>query len=273
MEIQLGNFDFTEVWDGVLYKKLSRYPLITDWEIRTLIEFADYERQHGRECTYVCEDAALLERVRQKMAQREKYLKTPRPELITECTACRHKGCRTDLVCHTAPPENARAILASGWLLSAVRARGVPAAELAKESRNAANDPADYFDYVMLSWGNCQAGDRLVMERLLGRFPTEEELGSGFTPGVRFTFTYDALARHPDAVFDGVLPMKVRGGIELEKWVQLILIPEPHRQLLEGSIPESLRSRVRYVSRCGEDLWAWAEKVYGIAREAIFPQQ
>ncbi|MBR4067188.1 MAG: phosphate ABC transporter ATPase [Clostridia bacterium] len=273
MEIQIGNFDFTEVWDGVLYKKLSHYPQVTDWEIRTLIEFTDYERRHGRECTFVCEDAALLETARRKMTQRERYLHTPRPELITECTACRHGGCRTDLVCHTASPENARSILASGWLLSAVKARGVPAAELAKESRNAANDPADYFDYVMLSWGNCQAGDRLVMERLLGRFPTEEELDSGFTPGVRFYFTYDALAQHPDAVFDGVLPMKVRDGIELEKWVQLILIPESHRQLLEGSIPERLRSRVRYVTRRGEDLWAWAEKVYGIAREHLLPQQ
>lgn len=273
MEIQIGNYDFTEVWDGVLYKKLSRYPQITDWEIRTLIEFADYERLNGRECTLVCEDAALLETVRLGMAQREKYLHTPRPELITECTACRHGGCKTDLVCHTASPENARSILASGWLLSAVKARGVSGAALVQESRNAAGDPADYFDYVMLSWGNCQAGDRLVMERLLGRFPTEEELGNGFTPGVRFFFRYDALAEHPHAVFDGVLPMKVRDGIELDKWVQLILIPQPFKQMLDDVIPENLRSRVRYVPRNGEDLWAWAEKVYAIAREALFPPQ
>ena len=89
MEIQIGHFDFTEVWDGVLYKKLSRYPAVTDWEIRTLIEFADYERSNGRACTLTCEDEALLRCIEQKMQEREKYLAVPRPELITECTACR----------------------------------------------------------------------------------------------------------------------------------------------------------------------------------------
>ena len=271
MEIQIGNFDFTEVWDGVLYKKLSRYPAVTDWEIRTLIEFTDYERANGRECVITCGDEALLRCIKRKMGEREKYLAVPRPPLITECTACRHGGCRTDLVCHTASPEDACAILRSGWLLSAVKARGLPAAALAAEGRNAANDPPDYFDYVMLSWGNCQAGDRLVMERMLGRFPTEEELGSGFTPGVRFYFRYDDLAKHPGAVFDGVLPMKVRDGIELAEWVQLILIPEPLRQQLEPCVPQTLQSRVRYVPRTGEDLWAWAEKVYGTAQVLLEP--
>lgn len=266
MRIEIGDFEFTEVWDGVLYKKLSRWPKVTDWEIRTLIEFADYEQMHGRACELVCADAALLEEIRRKMQQREKYLRVQRPQLITECTACRHGGCRTDLVCHTTSCENARSILSSGWLLSAVRARGESAETLMREPRNAAGDPADYFLYVMLGWGNCQAGDRLVTERSLGRFPTEEELGSGFAPGVRFYFRYDELAAHPQAVFDGVLPMKVRDGIELDKWVRLILIPEPLRPSLEDCIPQSLQSRVRYVPHEEEDLWQWAEKVYGIAQ-------
>lgn len=47
MLIKIGNFDYTEVWDGVFYKKLSDYPNITDWEIRTLIEFIDYEKSYG----------------------------------------------------------------------------------------------------------------------------------------------------------------------------------------------------------------------------------
>lgn len=41
MLIKVGDFEFTEVWDGVLYKKLSNYPQITDWEIRNLIEIID----------------------------------------------------------------------------------------------------------------------------------------------------------------------------------------------------------------------------------------
>ena len=71
------------------------------------------------------------------------------------------------LVCHTAPLENAISILQCGLLLSSVKARKLPDTVLQKEDRNAANDPLDYFHYVMFTWGNCQAGDRLVMERKL----------------------------------------------------------------------------------------------------------
>ena len=44
MLIQIGDFDYTEVWDGVFYKKLSNYPKVSDWEIRTIIEFIEYIR-------------------------------------------------------------------------------------------------------------------------------------------------------------------------------------------------------------------------------------
>ena len=47
MIIKVGNFECTEVWDWVFYKKLSRYPQITDWELRTIIEFIEYERKYG----------------------------------------------------------------------------------------------------------------------------------------------------------------------------------------------------------------------------------
>ena len=38
MLIRIGEFDITECWDGVFYKKLSRYPEITAWEIQTVNE-------------------------------------------------------------------------------------------------------------------------------------------------------------------------------------------------------------------------------------------
>lgn len=85
MLIKIGNFEFTEVWDGVFYKKLSNYPQITDY------------------------------------------------------------------VCHTTSATNAMKILECGKLLSARNARKVPVEELMRENRNAANDPADYFDYIMFS--------------------------------------------------------------------------------------------------------------------------
>ena len=50
MLIRIGQFDVTECWDGVFYKKLSRYPDITTWEIQTVLDFIKYEASNGRVC-------------------------------------------------------------------------------------------------------------------------------------------------------------------------------------------------------------------------------
>lgn len=263
MLIKIGDFDFTEVWDGVLYKKLSEYPKITDWEMRNIIEFVDYERLHGRECRIECEDKVLLEQIRSGFQEKARFLNYPRPEKITECTACPvRKGCMTEFVCHTTSPENARSIFRSGKLLSACKARGISAEQLMQEKRNAANDPADYFEYIMFAWGNCQAGDRLVMERKLGRFPEERDLSVDFTPGVRFYFRYEDLAKYPDATFDGVLPMKVKNEVILADWVYAVVIPLELKDQLEKDIPEDIRKKVLYMENNCTDIWEWSEKVY-----------
>ena len=62
MIIKIGKYDYTEVWDGVLYKKLSNYPQVSDWEIRTIIEFIDYESMYGRKCQLICEQHAGTEK-------------------------------------------------------------------------------------------------------------------------------------------------------------------------------------------------------------------
>lgn len=265
MLIKVGNFDCTEVWDGVFYKKLSNYPQITDWEIRTIIEFIEYENQYGRECTIECEDHDLLELITEKIKEKETYRKTPRPKLLTECTACPYrKGCVTEYVCHTTSMDHAIKIFQCGKLLSALNARNVPAEQLMSEKRNAANDPADYFEYIMFAWGNCQAGDRLVMERALGRFPDEKDLSVNFEPGVRFYFKYEELIRHPNATFDGVLPVKVKDEVVLNDWVHRIIIPMKVKSQIEDLIPSSLRERVIFVENDCKDIWDWSEKVYGI---------
>lgn len=263
MLIKIGGFAFTEVWDGVLYKNLSGYPRASAWEIRTLIEFIEYERRYGRECSIECSDDALRETICREIKEREKYIHTPRPRLITECTACPYrKGCVTDYVCHTTSVESAKLILRSGKLLSALNARKVPAGQLVAEKRNAAGDPADYFQYVMFSWGNCQAGDRLVTERRLGRFPDDEDLSVRFDPGVRFYFRYDTLIRHPGAVFDGVLPVKVKDEVILSDWIYRIVVPLRRRAELEPSVPEGLKEKVLYIDNDCRDIWDWSEKVY-----------
>ena len=272
MLVKIGNFDCTEVWDGVFYKKLSRYPQVSDWEIRTIIEFVEYEEKYGRTCEIECDDESVLRKILDGMEHKEAYLSVPRPKLLTECTACPYrKGCVTDYVCHTTSADNAVKILQCGKLLSACNARQVPVETLMGESRNAANDPADYFEYIMLAWGNCQAGDRLVMERSLGRFPDEHDLSVGFEPGVRFYFRYEQLISHPNAICDGVLPMKVRDAIILEDWVYRIVIPMKLKAALEPYVPAGLADRIIYVENDCKDIWDWSEKVYRIIEESADP--
>ena len=262
MLIRIGQFDITECWDGVLYKKLSQYPRITAWEIQTVLDFIRYEESNGRTCEIEAEKEiiAAIDRYRPIYDQGTRIQP---PQIIKECTACpTYKGCMTDYVCHTSPVENALKILACGKLLSPVRARGISAADLRKESRNAANDPEDYFEYIMFAWGNCQAGDRLVMERKLGRFPDEKDLSEGFTPGVRFFFRYDDLIRHPGAVFEGVLPLKIRDEVVLNDWVSAIIVPEIYRQQVESAVSKELRPRVHFLRNDCKDIWEWSEKVY-----------
>ena len=263
MKIDIGKHEFTELWDGVLYKALSDYPKVSDNEIKDIIDFTAYEKANGREVEITADRPDILDYVQREMKRPEKYKNVRRPEIIRECTACQIRGgCMTDFVCHTAPLENAVKILECGSLLSAVNARKLPDTVLMKEKRNAANDPADFFHYVMFSWGNCQAGDRLVMERKLDRSPTVEDMGIGFTPGVRFYFQYDELNKHPQTVHDGFLPIKVKDEVVLSDYVYAVIIPQEYRKQIEALIPKNIKDRTYYLSHENMDVWQWSEKVY-----------
>lgn len=262
MIIKIGNFDCTECWDGVFYKKLSAYPNITDWEIQTILDFIAYEEKYGRKCEIEADNKIInfIEEFKKTSAEK------PRigvPNKITECTACpTYKGCMTDFVCHTSPVENAIKIFDCGSLLSPVKARKISAKELAAESRNAAHDPEDYFEYIMFAWGNCQAGDRLVMERKLKRFPDEKDLSVDFTPGVRFFFKYDEIIKHPNAVFEGVLPLKIKDEVVLKDWIHSIIIPIKEKNIVEKHISDVLKDKVHYLENDCKDIWEWSENVY-----------
>ncbi len=121
----------------------------------------------------------------------------------------------------------------------------------------------------MLSWGNCQVGDRLVMERKLGRFPNEQDLSRDFTPGVRFYFRYEDLVKHPGCTFDGVLPMKIKDEIVLKDWLYSMVVPEALRETVEPIVPETLADRVFYVENDCKDIWDWSEKVYRVIEKRI----
>ena len=125
----------------------------------------------------------------------------------------------------------------------------------------------DFFHYVMFSWGNCQAGDRLVMERMLGRSPSPDEMGAGFTPGVRFYFKYDDLEKHPLAVHDGFLPVKVKDEVKLADYVHMIVIPSEYRKQIMEVMPEKLSDRAFCLSHDKLDVWQWSEKVYSFVHD------
>lgn len=272
MKVIIAKQGCTIQWDGVYYFALPNYPHITDWELRNLVLFLAYEKSHKRETVIACEDAVIQQKVDYALSHPESVMSAERPKTVPglpDCTDCKHGGCHTNLVCHTAVVENAKSILSCGNILSAAKARNMTGAELALEKRNAAGDPPDYFDYAMFAWGNCQAGDRLVMERLLGRSPNEDDCRDGFQPGIRFFFQYDTIVQSPNAVFDGYHPVKIKDSINLEEYLFACVIPERHKEDLADIVPNELKNRVFYLKNDCADIWHWSEKVFDFALDIL----
>lgn len=272
MKVIIANHGGTIQWDGVYYFSLPNYPNISAWELRNLVLFVAYEKAHERETIIECEDAAIKKLVDQALLYPEFVMSAERPKTILghpDCADCKQGSCHTDLLCHTASVENAKSILTCGSILSATKARNMTGVELAIEKRNAAGDPPDYFDYVMLAWGNCQAGDRLVMERLLGRNPNTDDLSTGFQPGVRFFFQYDSLTQNPNAVFDGYHPVKVKDCINLNEYLLACVIPENLKREFSSIVPSELEIRVYYLENDCSDIWQWTDKIYHFALDTL----
>ena len=114
----------------------------------------------------------------------------------------------------------------------------------------------------MFAWGNCQAGDRLVMERNLHRPPSDEEQEKHFTPGVRFYFRHGDIIRHPNYVFDGYHPAKVKNELVLTDYLFACIVPEHHKRELETCISHELASKVYYLPQDNLGIWDWSERVY-----------
>lgn len=266
MIINLDKHDFSIIWNGVYYKALSDYPNITDWEIKSIIDFITYEKSNNRITNIETSNKDLLMKLEDSIENKNKYLHISKPDFISECTACKHKGCFTDYLCHIASVDNAKKIIESGSLLSAVKARRVSIDELMSENRNAAGDPKDFFEYIMFSWGNCQAGDRLVMERKLDKSPSDEDLSTHFTPGVRFYFKYDLLKDHAKCSFDGYHALKIKDELVLTDFIESIVIPENYKKEFEKLIPSALKEKVYYIKKENENIWQWTEKVYNFIK-------
>ena len=272
MIINIANHNSSIVWEGVYYFTLSNYPNISDWELRNLILFFEYEKNHNRKTEIICSDKEILQRVNQAIANTSPFLMTPKPTLITvpACTNCVRRGCTTDYLCHTTEIENAKSIFKCGKLLSAVKARNKTGEELAKEPRNGAKDTPDYFDYIMFMWGNCFGGDSLVMERMLKRDPNEYDLSVGLNPGVRFYFKYEDIVNHIDYANDGHHPAKIKNELSLFDYLHCCIIPAANKASFENIIPSDLTDRVFYIENNCKDVWEWSEKVYDFISKHLY---
>jgi len=262
LNVNISNHDSTIIWNGVYYFALSNYPHVSPWELKKLLVFIEFEKQHGRYTEVDSDDDAVIEAVNHAIANPELYMNAVLPDKITECTYCNHNGCLTKFVCHTATPDNAKKIFESGKLLSAVKAFNKTGADLVLDARNAAGDPEDYFDYVMFSWGNCTAGDNLVMERLLGRGATNDEREKALTPGVRFYFRYSDIICHPDYVFDGYHPAKIKDELVLSDYLYACIVPNQFQSEFENLIQSEIADKVCFFPQDGLGLLNWTQSVY-----------
>jgi hypothetical protein len=262
LTINITKHEFTIIWDNVYYFSLSNFPYISDWELKKLLLFIDYEKKYNRETNIICENINITKKINYAIKNPEQYLHVNVPKKITECIACNQKGCLTDYLCHTASIEDAKSIFNRGKILSAVKARKRTGIELAKEPRNAANDPPDFFDYIMFSWGNCQAGDRLIMERLLERSPNENDLSSEFKPGVRYYFKYKTIIGHSDFINDGYHPAKIKNELILYNNLYCCIIPEQYKTDFINIIPKNIIDKIQYIENNCKNIFDWSEKVY-----------
>jgi hypothetical protein len=262
LTINIADHEFTIIWDNIYYFALSNFPNISDWELKKLLLFMKYEKDNNRETDIICKNNKITEKVNFAINNPDQYLQVIVPKKITECTACNQKGCITDYLCHIANIEDAISIFNCGKILSAVKARNKTGIELAKEPSNAANDPPDFFDYIMFSWGNCQAGDRLIIERILGRTPNEIDLSNGFKPGVRFYFKYKSIIEHKDFINDGYHPAKIKNELILYDNLYYCIIPEQYKTYFLNIIPQNIIDKIHYVENNCKNIFDWSEKVY-----------
>ena len=265
MILKIYNGEYSLQWDGIYYLSLIDYPNIQEWELEKIAKFIAYEKLHKRQTSIECADSCLKKEILDYIFQHPFLPPFIPTNKIVASTYDLHKRLVTSDYCsHTTTIDTAISIFKTGQLLSAVKAFGRDAEELLLDSRNAASDPIDYFDYVMLGWSNTSSGYRLAMERLLGRAPSEEELQEKFIPGVSFHFLYEELIQAPGYMFDGYHVAKIKDMLNLFSELYICIIPTHNKSQFENIIPSQLLDRVYYLDHDGEGLEEWTKKVYRI---------
>ena len=265
MILKIYNGEYSLQWDGIYYLALIDYPNIQEWELEKIAKFIAYEKLHKRQTSIECADSCLKKEILDYICQHP-FLPpfTPTDKRVASTYDLHKRLVTSDYCSHTTTIDTAISIFKTGQLLSAVKAFGRDAEELVLDSRNAASDPIDYFDYVMLGWSNTSSGYRLAMERLLGRAPSEKELQDKFIPGVSFHFIYTDLIKVTGYIFDGYHVAKIKDILNLFSELYICIIPTHNKSQFENIIPSQLLDRVYYLDHDGEGLEEWVKKVYRI---------
>jgi hypothetical protein len=263
----------------------SDYPCPDARDLHDLNAYCLYELAHGRRVAIWAEDEEVRRVIVDSLevffapgaqdvegfiadamcSQRERVLALPAIAKISRCRFCEARGCMTDLLCHGTDAETAAHIIRSGRILSARRIRAESTEVLVSEPRNAAADPADYFDYVMFAAGNCPGPDKLVYERMCGYVPSWDDFAADFQPAVKFFFRTVDLVNHPGFCADGYHPAKIRDELALEPLLLAVIIPRelPGAVGLVALAEEKLSaSRVAAFGFSGCDPKKWAQMIY-----------
>lgn len=249
MILEITNDKELVIKNHTYYFGLIEYPHVHDWEWNNIRAFLSYEKSQGRMVEVVCENKDILSLV-QEAAQTlngTEYI-PPNVNVIEE------------FVYHATDINAAKKILSSGKLLSATKVYGKTGEEIAFERRECEwNDPADFYEYIMLGWGTHLVGDYVVLSE---RFPGEEELQKGdFDAGVRFYFKYADIIKHKGHVFDGYHPIKVKEEIILSEYLFACIVPEQYKDIIDNCIPKDLLQKVYYLPQRGIGLQEWNDKV------------
>ena len=263
MKLKICKNDFSLQWNGTYNFALVDYPEINSWEMEKIAKFVAYEKMYNRKTQIECENPVLQSLVCQYLDNSKViYPFTPRDRKEARTFNVYGECVMSDYLSHTCTVETAKEILKSGKLLSATKAFGLAGKQLVNDKRNAAGDPADYFDYVMFGWSNTTSGYRLAMERLLERNPTEVDLEEAFIPGVSFHFLYETIVNQKGYVFDGYHAAKVKDEVLLDLSLCVCIIASQNKKEFEGIIPNYLKNRIHYLDYQNDGLVKWNDKVY-----------
>ncbi|WNZ92216.1 phosphate ABC transporter ATPase [Streptococcus iniae] len=262
MKLVICKQDYSIQWDGVYQLALTHYPDIKNWELEKIVAFIAYEKYYGRNTELFCQNSRIITKINIFLKQSVvEFPFRPLSKIVAGTYDTHGQSVYCDFLSHTCTITSAIAILKSQKLLATTKVFDLSSADLVKSSRNAANDPCDYFDYIMFGWSNTSSGYRLAMERHLGYSPSQTELMEQFVPGVSFHFNYDTITATKGYVFDGYHPAKIKDEFSLNSLFACI-IPKHYQALFEPVIPNALKHRCFYLEYDNDGYVKWSEKVY-----------